>query len=137
MPKLSDVKLTALIVGAVVDNLTTLFLMMLLATALASTGLSQDDVMNRMKSMSGQLLSLIIGLCCTGLGGYVAGRMAKKAEVLHGALVAVISVILALILGDRGGISWSDILGLVAMLPVGMAGGYFAQQRKTGAAPST
>ena len=132
MLKFSDIKPTALIAGALLDNVTTLFLMTLLAAALASTGLSEDDVMLRMKSTSGQLLGLIIGLGCTGLGGYVAGRMAKKAHVLHGALVAMTGMILAVIFHDSHDPLWFDILGFSVMLPVGMAGGYFARQRERG-----
>lgn len=130
MPKLSDIKLKAVIIGAVVDNAGTLFIMTLLATALVSTGLSQDEVMGRMKSTSGLLLGLILGLGCTLLGGYVAGRMAKQTEVLHGALVAVLGMVVALIFWDKSVPAWFDILGFAAMLPTGMAGGRLAQQRR-------
>src|SRR5512139_3217362 len=95
MLKLSDIKLKAVLAGAVLDNATTLFLMTLLAAALVSTGLSEDEVMSRMKSTSGLLLGLIIGLGCTALGGYVAGRMAKQAERMHGLVVAVIGMAIA------------------------------------------
>jgi len=131
--KLSDIKLKAVIAGAVLDNATTLFVMTLLAAALVSTGLSDDQVMSRMKSTSGLLLGLIIGLGCTGLGGYVAGRMAKQAGVLHGLLVAVIGMVIALIFREGGDPMWFDIVGFACMLPAGMAGGWLAQKRrKTG-----
>ena len=130
--KLSDIKLKAVIAGAVLDNATTLFVMTLLAATLVSTGLSEDQVMSRMKSTSGLLLGLIIGLGCTGLGGYVAGRMAKQAEVLHGLLVAVIGMVIALIFREIGVPAWFDILGFAAMLPAGMAGGYLAERRRVG-----
>ena len=129
--KLSDIKLKAVIAGAVLDNATTLFVMTLLAAALVSTGLSDDQVMSRMKSTSGLLLGLIIGLGCTGLGGYVAGRMAKQAGVLHGLLVAVIGMVIALIFRDSGDPVWFDIVGFAGMLPAGMLGGRLAQQRQT------
>ena len=129
--KLSDIKLKAVIAGAVLDNATTLFVMTLLAAALVSTGLSEDQVMSRMKSTSGLLLGLIIGLGCTGLGGYVAGRMAKQAGVLHGLLVAVIGMVIALIFREGGDPAWFDIVGFAGMLPAGMLGGHLAQQRQT------
>lgn len=128
--RLSDVKFKAIIVGAVADNAGTLFVMTLLAAALASTGLHEDEVMVRMRSTSGLLLGLIIGLGCTGLGGYVAGRMAKRDEVLHGALVAVIGLIIALIFREGGDPAWFDLAGFVGMLPAGMAGGRLARQRR-------
>jgi hypothetical protein len=130
VPKLSDIKIKAVIVGAIVDNAGTLFVMTLLATALVSTGLSEDEVMSRMKSTSGLLLGLIIGLGCTVLGGYTAGRMAGRAERVHGALVAVIGMTIALIFRDSGVPTWFDVLGFAAMPPAGIAGGRLAQQRQ-------
>lgn len=127
--KLSDIKLKAVVAGAVLDNATTLFLMTLLAAALASTGIPESEVMSRMKSPSGLLLGLILGLGCTVLGSYVAGRVAKQREVLHGALVAVVGMAVALIFRGSGDPAWFDIAGFTAMLPAGMAGGYLARKR--------
>ena len=128
--KLSDIKLKAVIVGAVADNAGTLFAMNLLAALLSLTGLSEDEVMGRLKSTSGMLLGLIIGLGCTVLGGYIAGRIARKAERTHGALVAVIGMVIALIFRDSGDPVWFDIVGFACMLPAGMAGGWLAQKRR-------
>jgi len=130
MPKFSDIKFKAVIVGAVADNAGTLLLMTILAAALVSTGLSENEVMSRMKSLNGLLLGLIIGLSCTVLGSYIAGRMAGKEEVLHGALVAVVGMIIALIFREGVIPVWYDIAGFAGMLPAGMAGGYLAQKRR-------
>ena len=127
---MSDIKLKAVIAGAVVDNVATLFLMMLLMTALASQGISQEEVVAKLKTPSGQLLSLIIGLGCTCLGGYVAGRMSRQSEVLHGAVVAGAGMVLALILRESGLPNWYDIIGFACMLPAGMLGGRAAGQRR-------
>jgi hypothetical protein len=128
--KLTNIKLKAIVVGALVDNIVTMFIMMLLMTALVSQGLSQDEVVARLKSPSGLLLNLIIGLGCTCLGGYVAGRIARQSEILHGALVAGAGMVLALLLRESGLPGWYDILGFIGMLPVGMLGGYMARQRR-------
>ena len=127
---LAKVSLKAIIVGALVDNVATLFIMMLLMTALSSIGISQDEVVGRMKSPSGLLLSLIIGLGCTFLGGYAAGRIAKRSEVWHGALVAGIGMVLALVWRESGLPNWYDIVGFAGMLPAGMAGGHLAAQKR-------
>lgn len=129
--KLSDIRFKAVIVGVIVDNAGTLLLMTTLAAMLVSTGLSEDEVMGRMKSTNGLLLGLIIGLSFTVLGGYLAGRMAKQAEMLHGALVAVTGMTIALIF--RGGDPlWFDIAGFTLMLPAGIAGGYLALRHRAG-----
>ena len=132
MLKLSDIKFKAVIVGAIVDNAGTLLLMTILATALVSTGLSEDEVMGRMRSTSGLLLGLIVGLSFTVLGAYFAGRMAGRAEVMHGVLVAVLGMVVALIFREGGVPVWFDISGFAGMLPAGMAGGYLAQKRRVG-----
>ena len=127
---MTDIKFRAVIAGSLVDNVATLFIMLLLMTALSSTGISEDEVVGRMKSPSGLLLSLIIGLGCTGFGGYVSGRMAQRSEVLHGALVAGIGMILALIWRESGLPNWYDIIGFAGMLPAGIVGGSMAGQRR-------
>jgi hypothetical protein len=130
MPKLSDIKIKAVIVGAIVDNAGTLLVMTLLAAALVSAGLSEDEVMNRMKSTNGLLLGFIVGMGCTVGGGYLAGRMAGRAEVLHGAIVAVVGMILSIIFHESGDPLWFDIAGFTAIIPAGMAGGYLSLKRR-------
>jgi len=130
MPKFSDIKFKAVILGAVVDNAGTLLLMTLLAAALVSKGLSEDEVMSRMKSTSGLLLGLILGLSCTVMGAYFAGRLAGRAEVLHGVLVAAIGMVLTLVFRESGSPLWFDIAGFACMIPAGMAGGHLAQKRR-------
>ena len=125
-----DIKIKAIIAGALVDNIGTMFIMMFLMTALVSQGLSQEEVIARLKSPSGLLLNLIIGLGCTCLGGYVAGSVARQSEILHGALVAAAGMVLALLLRESGLPGWYDILGFAGMLPAGMLGGHMARQRR-------
>jgi len=125
--KLSDIKISAVLVGAFIDNMTTMAVMMMLMAALASAGVSQDDAMARLKTVSGLLLNLIIGLGCTGLGGFVAGRMAKKAEILYGALVALAGIAIAIAFWEEGLPMWYHIAGIAGMLPMGMFGGHLAK----------
>jgi hypothetical protein len=130
MIKFSDIKFKAVIIGAIADNAGTLLLMTLLAAALVSTGLSEDQVMTRMKSTSGLLLGLILGLSCTVLGGFFAGKIAGQAEVLHGVLVAIAGMIMAIIFRETGTPLWFDVAGLAGMLPAGIAGGHLAQKHR-------
>lgn len=127
---MTDLKLKAVIVGAIVDNVGTIVAMLILMTALASQGISQEEVVARMKSPGGLVLNLILGLGCTFLGGYVAGRMARRSEVLHGALVAGAGMVIALLWHEVGIPLWYDIIGFAGMLPAGMLGGHAAQQRR-------
>lgn len=127
---MNKISFKAVIVGAVVDNSVTFFIMNLLAAALLSTGITEDEFMARMKSTNGMLLGLILGPGCTVLGAYVAGRIAKRAERLHGALVAAAGMLVALIFRDSGIPVWFDIAGFALMLPAGLGGGYLAEARR-------
>lgn len=127
--KLPNIRFKAVIAGAFVDNLGTMFSVSLLIMALSLTGLQESEVAGRLKSLSGLLLTLIIGLGWTILGGYTAARMAKRDELPHGALVAVVGVVIALVFREEGIPVWFEIIGLVCMLPAGMAGGSLAKKR--------
>lgn len=129
--KLSDISLKAVIVGAVADNVGTLLIMSFLAAALVSNGLSPEEAMERLRSTSGLLLGFILGMGFTVLGGYIAGWMAKRSEVLHGACVAMVGMVLALALHDDVP-KWYDIAGILAMIPAGMTGGRLARLKRKG-----
>jgi hypothetical protein len=126
--KLSNIRFKAVIVGALVDNLGTMFSVSLLIMALSSTGLSESDIAGRLRTLSGLLLTLIIGLGWTMLGGYTAARMAKRDELPHGALVAAVGIVIALVFREEGIPVWFEIIGLVCMPPAGMAGGSLAKK---------
>jgi len=126
----SDIKFKAVIIGAIVDNAGTLLLMTLLVAALFSTGLSEDEVMIRMKNTNGLLLGLILGLGFTVLGGFFAGKIAGRADILHGVLVAIVGMAMALIFRESDSPLWFDVVGLTGMLPAGIFGGFLAQKHR-------
>ena len=124
----NNIDIKAVILGFLTDTVATIAISAVLVTAMASTGIHESDILDRMKSPSGLLLSLIFGLGCTMLGGYVAGRVAKRTEAMHGAVVGGISLILGLLMRESGQPLWYDIIGFVAIIPAGMAGGRLAAE---------
>lgn len=132
MSKLTDIRFGAVLAGALADNAGTLLIMTTLAALLVASGLPEDEVMARMKNTNGLLLGLIIGLCCTVGGGYLAGRVSGREEVLHGILVAACGMVLALITRESGTPLWFDLAGFGGMLPAGVFGGYLALRRRAG-----
>lgn len=73
--------------------------------------------------------SLLIGFGATLLGGFVAGRVAKQSEILHGAIVGALGIPLCFI--DVGGFPlWFTIVSCVGLAPAGMAGGYLARKKR-------
>jgi hypothetical protein len=53
-----------------------------------------------------------------------------REATIHGALVAVIGMVVALIFHESGGPVWFNIAGFASMLPASMAGGHLALQRR-------
>jgi len=56
-------------------------------------GMSTDDMVARLGGTPILLLTLTIIVGCDFIGGYIAGRIAKKSQVVHGALVFILSAL--------------------------------------------
>ncbi len=121
-------KFKAVLLGFLVDTLGTLAFATVLIFAMTERGLPQDEIAARMHGLSGLLLMLIFGLGFTLLGGYVAGRAAGQAEILHGAMVAGIGLVLGLFLREPALPLWYEVVSFAAMIPSGAAGGYLARE---------
>jgi len=76
---------------------------------------------------------LLVGMCCSVLGGYVAARLAKHDELLNGALSAFLCVaigVYSLALGKDSHPLFVQILLLVASPALGLLGGYLRLSQK-------
>jgi hypothetical protein len=131
LQKIRELKFKAIIFGFLVDTIGTLAIAAVLVNTLALRGLPEAEITTRMHSFSGLLLMLILGLGFTVVGGYVAGRTAGQAEILHGAVIAGIGLVLGLFLRDPGLPLWYDAASFAAMIPAGVAGGYLARGNTT------
>jgi hypothetical protein len=87
--------------------------------------LSANEITIRLQGLGFLIPSLLIGLAFVALGGYVAGRIAKAHEVLHGGVVGGLSLLIGLIFWSSIPL-WYDIAGVLACIPCGMLGGRFA-----------
>jgi hypothetical protein len=128
LQKIRGLKLKAVLFGFLVDTIGTLGVALVLLFAMAARGLSENEVAARMHGPSGLLLMLILGLGFTVGGGYVAGRTARQEEILHGASVAGLGIVLGLFLRDPGVPLWYEAVSFAAMIPAGMAGAYLARE---------
>ena len=93
----------------------------------------QTELTQRLQqATSNSILLIVLGLLLSVLGGYVAGRIAGYAEVVHGLAsgisVTLISLIFTFILHltSSAGPTWWLILGFMLTWAVPMVGGYFA-----------
>lgn len=85
-------------------------------------------------SNDGLMMSLLIGSLGTMIGGFYAAYKAGALEMKHGALVGVGSILLGLLLqaggSERQTPEWFIGLSLVAAIPAGALGGFFAEMFK-------
>lgn len=84
-----NVRWMAVLTGYAVDVLVTA-LIGLLAGPVTESLVASPDI-----TRSDHLALLALGVLSTGIGGYVAGRLATSDFALHGLLVAVVGVLLA------------------------------------------
>lgn len=87
--------------------------------------LPENEITIRLQGLGFLIPSLLIGLAFVALGGYVAGRIAKAHEVLHGGLVGGLSLLMGLFFWSSTPL-WYGIAGVLACVPCGMLGGRFA-----------
>ncbi len=130
LQKIRRLKFKAVLFGFLVDTIGTLVISAVLVNSLAARGLSEAEITTRMHGPSGLLLMLILGLGFTIGGGYVAGRTAKQEEILHGLAVAMLGIVLGLFFREPGLPLWYEVASFAAMIPAGVAGGYFASGKK-------
>jgi hypothetical protein len=94
-------------------------------------GVSPDRMEEAIYSSFGFLLtSLIIGLFFTGLGGYIAAKIAKTAELKHAFVVGLLSALtgmLYIVLSSNPGPPSFNIVGLTLVIPIAVLGGYLAK----------
>ncbi|HSQ77485.1 MAG TPA: hypothetical protein VLN91_01220 [Nitrospirota bacterium] len=118
----------AILWGVLADTIGTLAVATALFLAMAAAGIPDGEITVRMRGFGGLMLMLIFGLSFTLIGGYVAGRTAGRVEMLHGAFVAGVGLVLGLFLREPGLPLWYETISFAAMIPIGMAGGYFARE---------
>lgn len=128
MVQIRKLKFKSIILGFLIDTFGTLAIAFTMIASMGASGIQPAEITARMHGFSGLMLMMIIGLSCTFVGGYVAGRTAGQAEIMHGAVVAGIGMVLGLFLREPGLPLWYEAVSFAAVLPIGMAGGYIARE---------
>lgn len=131
-----DIRLSAVLLGVLVDTAATVLAsLLLLSTFMSRDGREpSEEVLRELSAMPEFLLaSLVVGLLCTVLGGYVGARRANRAHVRHGAWIAVGSALFGLAQfaasppGTPTPPLWFDLVGFSLMIPAGATGGLLAR----------
>ena len=100
-----------------------------LGISMAVKGIPQEEIGTRLQGLIVLIPSFFIGFGFTLLGGFVAGRIAKHSESLHGGIVGAIGILLGFLFYGSFPL-WYNIISFAGVVPAGMAGGYLAKQRR-------
>jgi hypothetical protein len=128
MVQMRRLKFKAIVFGCLIDTIGTLAIAFVIIFTMGEAGIPVDEISARIRGFSGLMLMLIVGLAFTFIGGYVAGRTAGQAEILHGAVVAGAGLVLGLFLREPNLPLWYEAVSFAAIVPIGMAGGYLARE---------
>jgi putative membrane protein (TIGR04086 family) len=118
----------AIILGVMFDNIGYLCFITILGIALGIMGITENEINTQIETIT----NIILALGFTFLGGYIAGRIAKHSEVLHGGIVGAIGILIGfiIIVAMSYPIRLPEIVCFVGIIPIGMGGGCIARTRK-------
>jgi len=132
----------AILLGVIVDSLATLaasFVLMSILAARQGLGPDGDVSEEALDSLASSpeflLASLVVGLACTSLGGFVGARLAGSSFARHGGWIGVGSAVVALVLSVAAGPDPSppplsfELASYLLLIPAGVLGGLLAEVR--------
>lgn len=137
----TGVKIRPIVVGAVVDYVTTNIVVTLYVILYYVEGSLQEGIPREaiekgfreaMSSTDGLQAFLILGTLCTVLGGFIAARIAKAEQIKHGALVGAVSLIIGVLQTAMAGAPSPvpnnfELLGYILAIPAGALGGFLSE----------
>lgn len=133
MAQESRISIKALLVGAAVDLVGSSLFGLIWGFCVAVIKAGQGDTFSEKSFYSmdpwALLIVLLIGLCYTALGGYVAAVIAKRSPLLHGAIIGGLTLPWFLV-GTSAVPSWYLVVGVLGVIPFGILGGMLSQRRQ-------
>lgn len=140
----------AVIIGLLVDIAGSIVVWLVIAVvagiiigtrlAITEPGLKSAEITARIEqqltpSVGFNLSFLFIGLFFTGLGGYIAAKIAKFAELKHAFAVGILSLVTGVLVTVIFRIpikNWFDWSGYLLTIPLALLGGYIRMKTKKG-----
>lgn len=122
------ISVKALVLGIVTDLVGSLIAGVIVGVvaAIALHGGAHKEIAARLRELPFLISSLILGFGFTALGGFVAGRVAKRSEMLHGGIVGGVQLLIGILIASPSFPAWYLIVSLAGVIPAGMLGGKIA-----------
>ncbi|MFQ5946918.1 MAG: hypothetical protein ACE5NC_11855 [Anaerolineae bacterium] len=126
----------AILIGALADVggsiVTGIVAAAILGISLARQGVPESDIEARLiqtlQNPAVLVGILVVGLGFDFLGGFIAGRIAKRGEVMHAGMAGVLALLLALLLFGSDTPMWFNAVAFLLIVPTSMLGGQAAKQ---------
>ena len=123
-------KVVPVIVGILVDSFGSIAVALVYFAAVLGVELARGGELTEQTLAPHVPITAVFGLVLTGIGGFIAGRLAMTDEVYHGIAVGIGSVLIWLLLDwvSPSEAAWSlvETLSFIAVIPVAALGGYAA-----------
>ncbi|GFZ99127.1 hypothetical protein GCM10008018_51650 [Paenibacillus marchantiophytorum] len=121
------------LLGVAVDNLGTYISTALFGSIYFAGRPVNEEAIKAIYSNIGLLFILMVmGLFWSFFGGFIAAKVAKRAEYFNAAIIGVIGAAIGFdsMLTDHGVPLWFELIGFVVIIPISLLGGYVALKRK-------
>ncbi|MEW9699112.1 hypothetical protein [Paenibacillus sp. SI8] len=121
------------LLGLCVDNLGTFISSALIGSIyFASTTVDENDWSRIYSNIGLLLVFMVVGLFWSFLGGFVAAKVAKRAEYFNASIIGVIGAAIGFdsMLTSHDSPLWYDLTGFIIIVPVSLLGGYVALKKK-------
>ncbi|MCU0491115.1 MAG: TIGR04086 family membrane protein [Chloroflexaceae bacterium] len=116
-----NIRWSVVLLGWLVDFSLSL-LIQLAAILMSLTAFFEQPVLTR----PADLILLVLLLLCTGIGGFIAGRLAQTDHAMHGLLVGVVGIIIGSMLNGGTATPLFFIVSQIVGCGVGALGGYLS-----------
>jgi hypothetical protein len=131
---MTRVSAKAVFIGAVVDIVLSMCLGGLVVLVWSFVATSSGEPLTTSAPELGTntsllLIFLVIGLSALLLGGFVAGKIAKRDHVLHGFLVGTISLAAGLLIGGSANPAWFTTTVVALNIPTAIFGALLAKSK--------
>ncbi|UJF31230.1 hypothetical protein [Paenibacillus hexagrammi] len=125
--------LLGIIAGVIVDNLGTFMSSGLMGSIYLSLHEGDKEELIQVYNHIGWLiLFMVVGMLWSFFGGYVAARVARRAELINAACIGVIGAGIEFdsFISNPGIATWYQVIGLLIVIPVSLLGGKMALRKK-------
>jgi hypothetical protein len=128
-----DLNLRAIVIGAGVGLGSSVLAGAILGIArailLASQGLPLPKIEADLREGFGLLIvALVTGLGCSSAAGFVAARIAKRAELLHAGITGAIGVLIGVLVSADLPL-WFNLASTLFVIPSSILGGYLPKRK--------